>query len=48
MKSNVVVKQLSVSVNASDQSYMPQLISVAVGRTSSLNMREIKEIRIPG
>ena len=45
MKNNVVVKQLSVGVAASDQSYMPNLISISVGK-SAFNLREIAEVRI--
>ncbi|XP_077868975.1 zinc finger ZZ-type and EF-hand domain-containing protein 1-like [Saccoglossus kowalevskii] len=46
MKSNVVLKQLSVNVASSDQSYMPQLMSVSVGKAPSA-LQEIKEVRIP-
>jgi peptidase E len=45
MKNNVVIKQLSVSVSSSDQSYMPELIIVSGGR-SFRALRELKEIRI--
>ena len=45
MKKNVVVKQLFLHVESSDQSYMPHELVVSVGRKSSL--REIKEISIP-
>ena len=46
MRNNVVIKQLSVSVSASDQSYMPQVITVSVGKNCH-SLREIKEVRIP-
>ena len=46
IKNNVMVKQLSINVNMSDQSYMPQLVTVSVGKNSGC-LREVKEIRIP-
>ena len=46
MRHNVVIKQLSVVVAASDQSYMPQQIAVAVGKNVH-SLREIKDVRIP-
>lgn len=46
MRNNVVIKQLSVVVAASDQSYMPQLISVAVGKNAH-SLHEIKDVRFP-
>ena len=45
MRNNVVIKQLSVYVAASDQSYMPQLIVVAVGKNAH-SLHEIKEVRV--
>ncbi|XP_070581030.1 zinc finger ZZ-type and EF-hand domain-containing protein 1-like isoform X2 [Ptychodera flava] len=45
IKNNVVVKQLSINVASSDQSYMPQLVSVAVGKVAN-SLQEIKEVRI--
>ena len=45
MRSGVVIKQLHIAVNASDQSYMPQLVSVSVGN-SVHSLHEIKEVRI--
>ncbi|XP_067952130.1 zinc finger ZZ-type and EF-hand domain-containing protein 1-like [Watersipora subatra] len=45
MKKNVVVKQLHIYVNSSDQSYQPQELVVSVGRKSSL--KEIKEHKVP-
>eukprot|EP00106_Octopus_bimaculoides_P005363 XP_014772805.1 PREDICTED: zinc finger ZZ-type and EF-hand domain-containing protein 1-like [Octopus bimaculoides] len=46
IKNNVVIKQLSMNVSSLDQSYMPQLVSISVGKTTSL-LKEIKELRIP-
>ena len=45
MRNSVVIKHMSVVVAASDQSYMPQLISVAVGKNAH-SLHEIKEVRI--
>ncbi|XP_071105472.1 zinc finger ZZ-type and EF-hand domain-containing protein 1-like isoform X1 [Haliotis cracherodii] len=45
MRNNVVIKQLSVSVASSDQSYMPELVMVSAGR-SPRALRELKEVRI--
>ncbi|XP_062887585.1 zinc finger ZZ-type and EF-hand domain-containing protein 1 isoform X3 [Mobula hypostoma] len=46
IKPNVVLKQLSIAVSASDQSYMPQQVTVSLGRNPS-NMQEIRDVRIP-
>ncbi|XP_050394804.1 zinc finger ZZ-type and EF-hand domain-containing protein 1 [Patella vulgata] len=46
MKSNAVLKLLSINVASSDQSYMPELVTVSTGRNPR-SLREIKEIRIP-
>ncbi|XP_064597879.1 zinc finger ZZ-type and EF-hand domain-containing protein 1-like [Liolophura sinensis] len=46
MKTGLVLKQLSVEVAAGDQSYMPQTITVSVGKTVH-NLREIRVIRVP-
>ena len=46
MRSNVVIKNLSISVASSDSSYMPEQISVTAGRNTR-NLREIKDVRIP-
>ena len=35
MKPDVVLRHLSIAVAATDQSYMPQQVTVAVGRTAS-------------
>ncbi|XP_041364980.1 zinc finger ZZ-type and EF-hand domain-containing protein 1-like [Gigantopelta aegis] len=45
MRNNVVLKQLSISVALSDQSYMPELVTVTAGR-SPRTLRELKEVRI--
>ncbi|MEE6469872.1 hypothetical protein FKM82_008802 [Ascaphus truei] len=46
MKPEVVLKHLSVAVSATDQSYMPQQVAVAVG-TSPSNLQEVREVHIP-
>ncbi|XP_063313499.1 zinc finger ZZ-type and EF-hand domain-containing protein 1 isoform X2 [Pelobates fuscus] len=46
MKPNVVLRHLSISVSAADQSYMPQQVAVAVGRNPS-NLLEVREVHIP-
>uniref|UniRef100_A0A8C5MSL1 Zinc finger ZZ-type and EF-hand domain containing 1 n=1 Tax=Leptobrachium leishanense TaxID=445787 RepID=A0A8C5MSL1_9ANUR len=46
MKPNVVLRHLSISVTAGDQSYMPQQVAVAVGRNPN-NLLEVREIHIP-
>ena len=47
MKPNVVLRQLSLTVASADQSYMPQIVTVSVGKNAS-NLRIVKETRIPG
>ncbi|XP_067864037.1 zinc finger ZZ-type and EF-hand domain-containing protein 1 isoform X2 [Heptranchias perlo] len=46
LKPDVVLKHLSVAVSASDQSYMPQQVTVSLGRNPS-NLQEIRDVRIP-
>ncbi|XP_078346247.1 zinc finger ZZ-type and EF-hand domain-containing protein 1-like isoform X2 [Oculina patagonica] len=46
MRPNVVLKQLSINVGSSDQSYMPQHVVVTAGRDEQ-NLREISDSRIP-
>ncbi|XP_053310913.1 zinc finger ZZ-type and EF-hand domain-containing protein 1 isoform X2 [Spea bombifrons] len=46
LKPNVVLRHLSISVCAADQSYMPQQVAVAVGRSPS-NLMEVREVHIP-
>lgn len=46
MRPNVVLKQLSINVGSSDQSYMPQHVVVSAGRDDQ-NLREISDSRIP-
>ncbi|XP_051891309.1 LOW QUALITY PROTEIN: zinc finger ZZ-type and EF-hand domain-containing protein 1 [Pristis pectinata] len=46
LKPDVVLKHLSIAVSASDQSYMPQQVTVSLGRNPS-NMQEIRDVRIP-
>ena len=45
MRTGVLIKQLSIAVAHSDQSYMPQLVTVSVGRSSD-KLKEVKEVRI--
>ena len=40
-----MIKQLSIGVSSSDQSYMPQYVVVLVGRQPA-DLHEIKETRI--
>lgn len=46
MKPGVVLRRLAIAVASNDHSYMPQLVSVAVGN-SRLCLQEVREIRIP-
>uniref|UniRef100_A0A6J0V4H1 Zinc finger ZZ-type and EF-hand domain-containing protein 1 isoform X1 n=1 Tax=Pogona vitticeps TaxID=103695 RepID=A0A6J0V4H1_9SAUR len=46
MKPEVVLRHLSIAVAASDQSYMPQQVTVAVGRTVG-NLQEVRDVHIP-
>ncbi|XP_014663078.1 PREDICTED: zinc finger ZZ-type and EF-hand domain-containing protein 1-like [Priapulus caudatus] len=46
IRNNVLLKQLVITVATSDQSYMPQLVSVSVGKTPD-KLKEIKEVRVP-
>ena len=46
MRPSVVLKQLSISVGSSDQSYMPHNVVVSAGRDEQ-NLREISDVRIP-
>ncbi|KAM8835522.1 zinc finger ZZ-type and EF-hand domain-containing protein 1 isoform 1-T1 [Synchiropus picturatus] len=46
MKPDVVLRRLSIAVAANDHSYMPQLVSVVVGK-SRHSLHEIRVIRIP-
>uniref|UniRef100_A0A8C9TVL8 Zinc finger ZZ-type and EF-hand domain containing 1 n=1 Tax=Scleropages formosus TaxID=113540 RepID=A0A8C9TVL8_SCLFO len=46
MKPDVVLRRLAIAVASNDHSYMPQLVSVAVGK-SRRSLQEIREIRIP-
>lgn len=46
IKPNVVIKQLMINVSSLDQSYMPHVVSVLVGKSAS-TLKEIKEVRIP-
>ncbi|KAI5089285.1 zinc finger ZZ-type and EF-hand domain-containing protein 1 isoform X2, partial [Silurus meridionalis] len=46
LKPDVVLRRLAIAVASSDHSYMPQLVSVAVGK-SRRSLQEIRDIRIP-
>jgi hypothetical protein len=49
MLPGVMVKELSVTVKSSDDSYMPKLFTISVGQTeNSLNsLKEIKRVSVP-
>ncbi|XP_077096835.1 zinc finger ZZ-type and EF-hand domain-containing protein 1 isoform X2 [Siphateles boraxobius] len=46
MKPDIVLRRLAIAVASNDHSYMPQLVSVAVGK-SRRSMQEIRDVRIP-
>uniref|UniRef100_A0A8C8RK97 Zinc finger ZZ-type and EF-hand domain containing 1 n=1 Tax=Pelusios castaneus TaxID=367368 RepID=A0A8C8RK97_9SAUR len=46
MKPDVILRHLSIAVAANDQSYMPQQVTVAVGRNAS-NLQEVRDVHIP-
>lgn len=46
MKPDVVLRRLAIAVASNDHSYMPQLVSVAVGKNRR-SLQEIKDVRIP-
>ncbi|XP_023412078.2 zinc finger ZZ-type and EF-hand domain-containing protein 1 isoform X4 [Loxodonta africana] len=46
MKPDVVLRHLSIAVAATDLSYMPQQVTVAVGRTPS-DLQEVRDVHIP-
>ncbi|KAK5600228.1 putative ubiquitin carboxyl-terminal hydrolase FAF-X [Crenichthys baileyi] len=46
MKPDVVLRRLGIAVASNDHSYMPQLVSVSVGKTRR-SLQEIRDIRIP-
>ncbi|XP_068939360.1 zinc finger ZZ-type and EF-hand domain-containing protein 1 isoform X2 [Petaurus breviceps papuanus] len=46
MKPDIVLRHLSIAVAASDQSYMPQQVTVAVGRSAG-NLQEVRDVHIP-
>lgn len=45
IKSNIMLKHLSIGVVSTDQSYMPELVTVSVGQSPN-KLREIKEVKI--
>ncbi|XP_041864265.1 zinc finger ZZ-type and EF-hand domain-containing protein 1 [Melanotaenia boesemani] len=46
MKPDVVLRRLAIAVASNDHNYMPQLVSVAVGKNRH-SLQEIRDIRIP-
>ncbi|XP_006899819.1 PREDICTED: zinc finger ZZ-type and EF-hand domain-containing protein 1 [Elephantulus edwardii] len=46
MKPDVVLRHLSIAVAATDQSYMPQQVTVAVGR-NTFDLQEVRDVHIP-
>ncbi|KAM9728084.1 zinc finger ZZ-type and EF-hand domain-containing protein 1 [Menidia menidia] len=46
MKPDVVLRRLAIAVASNDHSYMPQLVSIAVGKNRR-SLQEIRDIRIP-
>ncbi|KFU95910.1 Zinc finger ZZ-type and EF-hand domain-containing protein 1, partial [Chaetura pelagica] len=46
MKPDIVLRHLSIAVAANDQSYMPQQVTVAVGRNAS-SLQEVRNVHIP-
>nr|KAF6417715.1 zinc finger ZZ-type and EF-hand domain containing 1 [Molossus molossus] len=46
MKPDVVLRHLSIAVAATDQSYMPQQVTVAVGR-NAIDLQEVRDVHIP-
>ncbi|KAM9846213.1 zinc finger ZZ-type and EF-hand domain-containing protein 1 [Aulostomus maculatus] len=46
LKPDVVLRRLAIAVAANDHSYMPQLVSVVVGKNRH-SLHEIRDIRIP-
>ncbi|XP_059146557.1 zinc finger ZZ-type and EF-hand domain-containing protein 1-like isoform X2 [Physella acuta] len=45
IKNNIMLKHLSIGVVSTDQSYMPELVTISVGQSPN-KLREIKEIKI--
>ncbi|TRY99292.1 hypothetical protein DNTS_003987 [Danionella cerebrum] len=46
MKPDIVLRRLAIAVASNDHSYMPQLVSIAVGKNRR-SLQEIKDVRIP-
>ncbi|XP_076867897.1 LOW QUALITY PROTEIN: zinc finger ZZ-type and EF-hand domain-containing protein 1 [Brachyhypopomus gauderio] len=46
LKPDVVLRRLAIAVASSDHSYMPQLVSVSVGK-SRRALQEIRDVRVP-
>lgn len=46
MKPDIVLRRLAIAVASNDHSYMPQLVSIAVGKNRR-SWQEIRDVRIP-
>uniref|UniRef100_A0A8C2EE56 Zinc finger, ZZ-type with EF hand domain 1 n=1 Tax=Cyprinus carpio TaxID=7962 RepID=A0A8C2EE56_CYPCA len=46
LKPDIVLRRLAIAVASNDHSYMPQLVSIAVGK-SRRSLQEIRDVRIP-
>ncbi len=46
MSPGVRLKELTISVNSADDSYMPKTVSISVGNTPA-SLKEIKSVSIP-
>ena len=46
MLPGVMLKELAVSVNTSDDSYMPKVLTVSAGQSES-SLKEIKRLNVP-
>ncbi|XP_056603284.1 zinc finger ZZ-type and EF-hand domain-containing protein 1 isoform X1 [Triplophysa dalaica] len=46
MKPDIVLRRLAIAVASNDHSYMPQLVSIAVGKNQR-SLQEIRDVRIP-
>ncbi|XP_056313919.1 zinc finger ZZ-type and EF-hand domain-containing protein 1 [Danio aesculapii] len=46
MKPDIVLRRLAIAVASNDHSYMPQLVSIAVGKNRR-SLQEIRDVRIP-
>uniref|UniRef100_A0A672LIS6 Zinc finger ZZ-type and EF-hand domain containing 1 n=1 Tax=Sinocyclocheilus grahami TaxID=75366 RepID=A0A672LIS6_SINGR len=46
LKPDIVLRRLAIAVASNDHSYMPQLVSIAVGKNRR-SLQEIRDVRIP-